>query len=166
MLSCQSDAFAKVRPTNATDTSFPIRIPRTSEPTGPGVLDLATLSGRVARQILVVPYATGAENGTFRARLLGWRKLVDLWIPLPLAEVEATLGGLTGVASGSVGNNERFADTLTAVLGNEGVSLELLSNANDLVACFVADLKGFARVELLLVRGLGPSDVNALYSLL
>lgn len=166
MIATLSNEFVKARSVNATDSSFPSRIPTTTEPSADGVIDLAPLAGRVADNLLLIPYGTGSENDTFDLRVIGWRKVDTLWIPVILAEVACTLSAAVGVASAPVINSERFVDTLSLTIGNQNASAEVVSPGDDVLAHLMLDVKGFSKVEITFAIDTGATGMNALYCVL
>ena len=155
--------FVRARSANATDASFPSRVPTTTEPAGAGVLDLAALAGRMPDNLLLVPFGTGNDGDAFNLRVIGWRKVAALWVPVLLAEIACTLSAAAGVAGAAVTDSERFADALSLTTGNANVSAEVISPGGDLVAHALIDVKGFARVELTFAVAAGATGMNALY---
>jgi len=159
--------FTRVRTTNSTDATYPSRVPTLTEPTGNGVVEMAAIAGEMPSHLLMVPYATGPSNATFRSRMIGWRRLlsttgVALWLPVILGEFACTLGTTVGVSGGAISTGERMVDTLTLNVGNANVSVEVVSPANDTIAHAVIDAKGFAKLEFLFEIVASTTDMNAL----
>ena len=171
-----SAPWHKDRSVNSTDTSFDSIVPTATEPSG----DAGTASGSVVHDIsgrsndasvsnslLLVFFGTGADDTTFDARLIGWTVFgVDvntlLWIPVTIVQVSCTLSTVVGVAGKVVVATERFVDTISVGIGNEGVSVEKVSPANNTVAHLMADLKGFQKWQLTYDMT-GATDGNALW---
>lgn len=119
-------------------------------------------------------FGTGNDDTTFLARILGWRYVTDapgtpetaIWVPVPLLELTCTLSTATGVAGGTVGSSDRFADTLAIVgtTGNDDVSIDIVSPANNTPAHVVVDLKGFQKVEVIFDRNSSASSCNGLWA--
>lgn len=119
-------------------------------------------------------FGTGSDDNTFLARILGWRHIVQrntdwvketaIWIPVPLVELTCTLSTFTGVAGGLLGTTQRFADTLALVgtTGNDDVSIDIVSPANNTPAHIVVDLKGFQKCEVIFDRNSSASSCNGL----
>ena len=154
--------FAKVRATNSTAVSFTNGQATLTQPSGAGILTPPT-TGQFTRGVLqVVPYGSGSDDNTINVRVRGWRPTENnLWIPVMLVQAACTLGASVGVAASDVLDTERFADTVTLSLANTGVDCQAVSPANDSVAHFVVDTKGFPLVEVLLAVGTATS-ANAL----
>lgn len=182
LLHTESMPFRKVRRTNATDTSFPSRVPTATEPVSAGtasatsqdVIDLLTPgvhNGGVQTRGLFVPYMLGDDNDVMAVRVIGWRRVginpeTDLWIPVKLAEVTCTGCAAVGVAGMAVLNTERFCDTLALVDGNDDVSIDIVSPEDDTVGHFVLDLKGFTKIEITFDMTTGdPTSGNCLVAL-
>lgn len=178
LLGTRCEKFKKVRTVNATDTSFPSKVPTGTEPTGSGssasaasVINLEG-DGQCQNGLIVLPYAIGDDDDVFDMRVIGWRcvgndPLYAIWIPVVLAQVTCTISTCVGVAGKEVLNTERFADTITLVTGNANVSIDITSPTGNVAAHFVMDVKGFQKVEFTFDMTTGnPDSANALYSLL
>lgn len=171
----------KARQANATDASFPSRIPQATEPTGVGdsvaqatasaVIDLRGGSGNVVQNAIVVrPFGAGSDNNTMSVRFIGWTYLTDytrdpntgIWVPTLLAELACTLSAVVGVAGKAVVATDRFADTITLTYGNDDVSIDIVSPANDLSAHAVLDLKGSQKLEICTSTGSSATSCNCL----
>lgn len=157
-----SGPWAKVRSASATDSSFPSKVPTATEPTGAGVLDFSP--GSQLEQLVLVPYGTGANNDTFDLRVIGWRLISDLYVPVLLAQFAVTLSQAVGVAGKSVINTERFADTLSITYGNSNVDTSVVSPTGDLIAHAIVDVKGFNKLEFTFDLGGTTTDANCLYA--
>lgn len=166
-----SQPFRKARKVDATGSAFPSRIPAIIEPAGEGVIELG-LSGEgcAPNGILLVPYAQCNNNDIFNVRLLGWRKLgttLPLWVPFTLIQINCTASATVGVPETGVPATHRFADVLTLTIGNDDVSVDLVSPDNDLIAHVVADLKGANKAEIVFAAVSGSvTGMNCLYAML
>lgn len=171
--------FRKVRSVNSNSSSFPSKIPTTTEPkddagtaAGASIVELCIpQGGLVNNSFLVVPYGLGSSNDGFSMRVLGWKRirsgtLFDLWVPVKLLEVACLLGASTGVAGSPVLNTELLCDTITIVSGsgNAGVSVDVLDPADDTIAHFVMALKGFSKLEFTFDQTTNTPTMNALIS--
>ena len=168
--------FQKVRSVSCTDTSFPSKIPTATEPTGDGgtagsasIVELG--QGNIATQnkIIVTPYGLGDDNDVFAMRIIGWRKIgtgsTALWIPVTLAELTCTMCAVVGVVGQTILDTEHFCDTLVLVTGNDDVSIDIVSPANDTLAHAVLDVKGFRKIEVCFDMTTGnPTSGNCLYA--
>lgn len=164
--------LARALAANATDSTFPSRIPTLTQP----ALAIGDLDGNIQQNgLLVMPFAIGADNETFSMRLIQWRYIGSgpqaysrLWVPTVLAEFACTLCAAVGVASSPVLNTERFCDTITLVgsTGNANISHEIVSPGNDTIAYILLDLKGAHLWEPTFDIGTGPTSMNALYALM
>lgn len=184
LLETWSGEFRKARSVNATDTSFPARIPTATEPTadagtatGQATIDLLHrgATGNAVRNAAVLyPYGTGDDNDVFAMRAYGWRRirgngttLADLWVPTLLCELTCTMGAIVGVAGTPILAAERFCDTLALVTGNDDVSIDIVSPTGDQPAHAVIDTKGSAKLEMTFDMTTGnPTDGNCLVALL
>ncbi len=176
-----------LRGTNTTDSSFPSRIPTATEPTGLGgaaaqttsaVIDLtpgqgASLGSTQCNRAIIIPYGTGADNTTFDMRVYGWFSVKSrsggdnaskrLWIPVLLAEVNCTLSAQVGVAGKWLVAADRLCDTIAiaSTSANQGVSIDVVSDANDTGAHLVVDLKSAQKLECTFDMT-GATDANCL----
>lgn len=168
--------WERVYATNATDSSFPSRVPTTTAPAvanpPTGVFEPSPGESGLHRAgpglLKLMFYGTGADNSTFNARVIGWAKVAvsgstTLWVPTVLAEYVATLSAAVGVAGAALVATERFADTLSRTTGIENVSDQVLSPGADLPAHALVDAKGFTRVEVTFDL-VTATAANALYS--
>ena len=179
-----SEFLRKARSVNQSSGSFVSKVPTTTEPTGDAgnatgtsIIELVPPGtqgggGCVQNLVRIMPYGTGSATNTFSMRIIGWSKLPsssppqkpDLWVPVVLAELLCTLSSVTGVAGSDVDNTQLFAGTIAIVgtSGNPGVSLDIVSPANSVIAHVVADMKGFQKLELSFSTGSSATDCNAL----
>lgn len=162
----QRTAYTRARATNATDTSFPSRIPTVTEPTGTGVLNVG------GADLLLVPFGTGNDDTTFSFRVIGWRAVdaLDsrnrtLWVPVVLGEFSATLSTMVGVSGGIIDEANRFADTLSLVTGNEDVTELFTSPTGNVGAHAIVRNRGFDKVEITYDLT-GATGANTLVALL
>jgi hypothetical protein len=186
MLSTLCTGLTRARVTNSTDASFPTRIPQIGEPSGigdavaqttSGVFDLVSTDNGITTQLnraMIVPFGTGSDTNTFLMRVLGWYRIktrttgfnpnTDLWVPVPLAQITCTLSLQVGIAGMVNIETERFCDTLAigTTTANQGVSIDVVSGANDLTAHLIIDLKGAQKMELTFDRNSSATACNAL----
>lgn len=173
--------WQKARSVNQTSNGYVSKVPTATEPlgdagtaTGAAVIDLnaPVLGGPVQNSLLACFYGAGSNANTFSARLIGWRVLgsdptVLIWVPVLLCEVTATLSSTApGADSLLVSSSELFADTLTLVTGNAGVSSEVVSPTGGIIAHLLADVKGFRKLEFSFTTGGSATNCNAIYTLL
>jgi hypothetical protein len=174
LLETLTTGLIRARVTNTTDTSFPTRIPTATEPSGLGdaaaqttsaVFDLSRGQGASGgntqyNRALIVPFGAGSDTQTFDMRILGWYSIKSrtggdnpntrLWVPIPLAQITCSLSLQVGVAGKVNVATDVFCDTLAigTTTANQGVSIDVVSGANDLTAHLVVDLKGAQKLEL------------------
>lgn len=168
--------YKKVRTTNAADTSFPSKVPTTTEPSGGGVINRSVAGD--GSGLHLVFYGTGDADDVFDTRVIGWRKVTGgptgLWVPTIIAGLTCTLGTATGVAGSEVVATELFADTITITSGGEptvtadttrGGTFRIFSPTANLIAWVVIPLYGFEKVELTFdMTTNDPTGANALYA--
>jgi hypothetical protein len=175
-----SDDYILSHSTDATDTSFPSKIPTTTEPTGNGVIDFRgqRVAGAVVPNLIqLTPVGTGANDAVLTGmRVIGWRRLKsktptttrDLWVPTILAEFATVFGNVTGVAAGTGGPAGAlaatyfFMDTITLVTGTANVSNEIVSPTGDVIAHIQMDMKGFPKIEITFDLGANATAANCL----
>lgn len=155
-----SQFFRKARSVNQTSTSFVSKVPVNAQPaadsgsaTASAAIDLANNGIITQNSVLICPYALASNNDTFSVRVIGWRRIGTeptswLWVPVLLAEIACTCGTSVGVAGMQVLNTEAFADTITLTAGNDNVSIDRNSLADNLIAHVVVDMKGSKMLEL------------------
>ena len=169
----------KVRSVNCTDSSFDALAARATRPsgdegtaTGQAVINCRRDAGDAVSNnaFLIFPYGVGADNTTFDMRVYGWKKVtVDgnnetaTWFSFLLASFSCTLSAYTGRTNGCITASERFVDTITLVGGNDDVSVDIVSPANDTPAHALLDFKGAADIEVTFDMT-GATSGNAVYS--
>lgn len=190
LLCTLTTGFRKIRVTNTTDTSFPTRTLTANEPTGSGnavaqttlgVFECVTDMGQAQKggggassknRAMIIPFGTGADNTTFDMRVYGWYPVMGnttfdpntvLWYPMLLGEFNVTLSAQVGVAGKVLVAADRLADTIAiaSTSANQGVSVDVVSDANDTGAHLIIDLKGAWKLECTFDMT-GATDGNAL----
>lgn len=171
--------WRKARAVNQTSTSGITIATTLVEPsgdagtaTGHSVLEIGRPASFTQNALLLQPYGVGSDTNTFSVDVWGWRPVAPClndgtgrftWVPTLLCELACTLtSGATGVAGGAVLDTEYFCDTLTVTYGNANVSVEIVSNANNLPAHAVVTAKGFQKFELSFFTGSSATSCNAL----
>jgi len=178
--------WRRIRRTNTTDASFPSRLIQEGEPSGIGdsaaqatasaVIDLAQKSAVVQNGAVLMFYGAGSNNNTFSARIIGWRWMIEggdrttaVWVPTVLAELACTLSSTPiGIAGRILANTDLFADTvsITGTTANAGVSIDVVSPANDTPAHVTIDLVGWQKAEITFQTGSSATNANGLIALL
>lgn len=161
----------------AAQTTFAVFDLVGAEDLPPGT-DRPNVQARQAQnRVILVFFGTSAADQTFKARLIGWRyctdrnadmvKTTSLWIPVTLAEFTVTLGTSPGLAGAIVDNTNFFADTiaLSGTSGNDDISIDIVSPADNTIAHVVADLKGFQKYEVTFDRNSSAASANGLVAL-
>lgn len=166
-LGYRANGFSKIRTANSTDASFPSRVPTTTEPTGTGIQAWSDfgLDGVLApTKAIIIPYGVGADNTTFKLRIIGWRLIGTLWVPSVMAEYTCTNCTAVGVASAAVVDTERFCDILTATTGTPSGSTEIVQfgTGTELISHIQIDLKGFQKIEITFNMNSSATSANAL----
>ena len=123
--------------------------PTITEPTGNGVFAMDQSVGFNSAAFAF--FGGNSNNGTFTARITGWRKLGDLWIPVPLLALAGTLGAMTGVAGQAVTNSQLFADTLTASTAFT-TAYEIINPTADQIALVKVDAFGCRKLQVQLAK--------------
>jgi hypothetical protein len=138
--------FRSALTTNATSTSFTLKVATATEPTGDAVHDLLTQRG-ASKYVHLMPYGLDGNNDTFDMRLWGWNKTVEggVWIPYILADLSLVVGNIaaTALLTGAF-----MVDTITLNKGiPAGVFSGLLNTANDTPAGIVLHTLGAEKIE-------------------
>lgn len=157
--------YVKARTTNETSAVFASKIATATAPSGEGVIPLRVVGEFTRGSIMLIPYGEGADNSTLSARVIGWRQVAALWVPVILSEIAVTLSTAVGVSGQAVLDTERFGDTVSLSLGNAGVDNQIFSPANNTPAHVVIDAKGATAIEVIFARGTATS-CNALVAYL
>jgi hypothetical protein len=157
--------LTKALATNATDSSFPSKIPTGTEPSGNGVISFGV--GPVPNNLLLVPYGTGDDDATFDMLIYHWRRIGSdpntlLWIPIPLAQLACTLCTKVGVANRLLVATERFCDTIEVTFGSEDVFIVPASPGGNLIGHVVLDWEGGDKLEICFDLGTATA-ANCLY---
>ena len=177
--------FTRALTTSYPTNGYPALIPTTTIPSGAGVFfpggqpaSTYVLGHENLPSSLSTPYSiaacffgAGAENATFSSRLIGWKQTrgidaLSLWIPVPLLQVQCTLGTTVGVASADADATDRFADTITlaaayGVTDQNGVLVT--STTGDLVAHLVASIHGFGAFQWIFDTGGSATNANCFF---
>lgn len=162
-MTAYTSKLIKVRTLSSTDSSFPAKVPTTTQPSGAGVVGDPIVQG-APQWVQVVPFGEGADDSTFDLQVIGWKvSTLGLWVPTILAQAACTLSTAVGVDGYEVTSSERFADTisLTQVLTN--VDSKVSSPAGNLVGSFQVETRGSAFIEVIFDLGTATA-ANALVS--
>lgn len=176
-LMTRAGPWRKGRKTNATNATFPSRIPLAVDPfitagasgdadtaTGASVIRLTNelFGGQSQSGVELLFYGVGADNTTFSARVIGWSPMVSdrlvevtpetqIWIPVVLAELACTLSAVPiGLANKAIVATELFVDTITLVgtTAVAGIDCNITSPANDTIARVYLDMWGHTELEV------------------
>lgn len=152
--------YKRVYGTDDTTATVAMPAPTIVEPTGDGIIPMATGSGILSQNMLdLLLVSKAASNAAVNMLIVGWRVLhgvagstVGLWIPKPLAQYAFTMGALTGVANSVLGTAYRFPDTVALTFGNANVSDMYLSPVGtypDLASAWVrVDAAGHPKIGI------------------
>lgn len=179
-----SQDFQKARRVNATDTSFPSRIPTKTRPalglesagsaTSQDVIRTRGPNGAISQNlILVMPYGTGSDNDTFNLRLYAWRLVsppnndpnLNVYVPLMLCELACTLSATVGVAGTPLVATERLVDTIVLTTGSTA-NVTIVSPTGDIPAHALIDFLGGPDLEFTFDVNSGTTGMNALVAFL
>ena len=183
MLMTQAGHPFRWRTVNATDNGYPSKIPTATEPaesfgsnaaqaTSAAVRNIAPKGrgeGPVQNGIAVLFYGAGSDTNTFSARLVKWVLATEgvandeVWVPVPLFEVQVALSLQVGIGSRMLASTDRFADTITLTGTTAHASdVRIRSVANDTIACLKVDLEGPQKLEMIFTTGGSATSCNAL----
>lgn len=140
------DRFSVLFSTLVTASSITAPAATSTEPTGDGVITAPVNSAAIAF------YGTNAEDETFTARITGWRRAGELWIPVPLLALSGILGAMTGASGQAVTDSHLFADTLSISTAFTSV-YEIISPTSDQVAIAKVDLFGCEKLQVQVAKG-------------
>ncbi len=108
----------------------------------------------------------GADDSTFTARVIGWRRtahgadIPNLWVPKILLEVSVTLSTMIGDADHSlIGTDVRFADTIAITRSVGNTTLD--SPGDNSLATVLFDMFGHEHIEIETALGTA-TEANAL----
>jgi hypothetical protein len=125
----------------------------------------------VQNGLILKPFGVGSDTNTFSLRVIGWTRILEtdetnaLWDPTDLCELLCTLSSTPiGIAGKIVTETNLFADTIaiTGTTANAGVSIDVVSPANDRAGHVVLDIKGFSKIEIIFKTGGVATSCNAL----
>lgn len=157
------DDFIKGQSNNATDTSFPARVPTITTPVASSSRAVITWVGRSS--LLLIPFGKSTSNQTFKLRILGWQQItaaaVTLWVPTLICEATVTLSILTGVATATVDNTNLFSDTIAVT---QGIGIAV-GAADDLAPAYLSvGIDSYDLVEVIFNRNSSATECNVLYN--
>lgn len=173
--------FLITNPTaNVTASSFTQPVPKTSTPSGDGVIPFGAGGSIAASGLLLVPYGVGTDNTAFLMNVFGWREVFGtadgfgaagqqtLWIPVCLATFTGcTLdSALPGLSNTPLGTTQLLCSAVTLGVGNANVSVEVVSpgHAAHQVAHVLLQAKGFKFLEVQFSTNSAVTSCNALYA--
>ena len=157
-------SLAKVKATNAAETSFTAPVATLTKPANDGVVNLRRF-GTIPEWVFLMPYGTGDADDVFEMWVTGWRKVGDLWLPFRLVKITATLSTFAGIATGDLVTTDLVADTVTATKGISNVSYELYSPEDNTPAHVLLKPNGCELLEFTFDMTTGnPTGANCLYA--
>lgn len=140
----------RVLTANTTSSSFTIPIPKATEPSGSGVIDLLStelgwgLGSMVPSLLQIIPFGVGTDTQTFDMRVYGWSKVASetLYMPSLLIDISAALGPGVGTA---IGTDVLVVDTITVNDGPADSSewRSLIDCQEDMPASVAVHTRGF-----------------------
>lgn len=174
MSSVQVDTIAsswqRLFATNSTASSFASRAETLTRPvhsSTQGIIEMSPGGGAGPNGLMLLFFGTDANNENFNARILGWDYSllagVEVWNFVVLCQFAVTLGNIAGVAGGEVSATGFVADTIALTYGNDDVSVDITSPANDVRAHAILDTKGCRIVEVQFDMNSSAASANCLY---
>lgn len=158
------DQFRLLFASAVTASSITAPVATTTAPTGDGIINMASnpssSAAPLSNSAAIAFFGGNDNNETFTARITGWRKIGDLWIPTPLLSLAGTLGAMTGVAGQSVTASQLFADTLAASTAFTS-AYEIINPTADQVAIVKVDAFGCEKLQVQVAKNTCDS-INAL----
>ena len=144
---------------NATDASFPARIPTVTSPTS----NAGFVNSRGLGTLDLIGFGTGNDDTTFKTRIIGWTVNGNLWVPTILCESTWTLSTLTGISGQVPSNTMKLADIVTS---DQGIGVPYTGTSNAQPAHIIVGLTpDFAGIEAIFNMNSSATDANLLYSL-
>lgn len=160
----QGASLAKVKATDAAETSFTAPTFSLTKPSNDGVIDLRRY-GEVPARLFLMPYGQGDADDVFEMWVTGWRKVAVGYVPVRLVKLTCTLSAFTGAAGGTLVVADKFCDTVTATGGISNVSYELGSPTDDTPAYVVIETRGCDLIEFTFDMTTGnPTGANCLWA--
>ncbi len=136
---------------NSTASSIAATIPTLTEPVaGANGFWATTLPNDdgVFNYCNFVFFGAGSDNQTGNVKIVGWKKINDVWIPIPLLLLALTFSAAVGIDGHVPDDTDRFADTITATTAYT-TAYEIISPAGDQIAMVKLDVVGFDFVQVL-----------------
>lgn len=179
-----SRVWTPVRTANSTATSFPSKIPTTTQPSGTGVIPMGHDGYMTTKCLLILPYGVGSSTNTMLLKCLGWAPTgvgptLPLWIPTVIGAWTATLGTATGVAGSDLDNTQLFATTIVPSLGPTLINTAapntvppiipdygVFSPGSNDIGLIIQRSFGFRFLELIMTTNNSATSVNALYRIM
>lgn len=157
------DGFKRLFATDVTTTNnFPVAT--TQEPSGDGVFVIGEGDGITsgANAALLAFFGTGSATQTATAKLVGWRKIDQLWVPIQFLSLNLALGSGAAVNHPDLqtGVGEILVDTITAV-ASLTMADEIVSPADGTLAYVKCDIIGCHKYQVVLSKGTATS-INCL----
>jgi hypothetical protein len=158
--------FAAQSGGNYTNGSAPASYPATVAPTSTrpqsyqngsgtdGIIDCNNSGnnpGSYGKFIFFATYAGGVSAHTFNAKIVGWQKAENIWIPITLAEVLCTTGTAVGVGTvGPIKAVHYFAGTVVKSSSNILIARSEIMPADNGIQMLILDLTGVQALQLLI----------------
>lgn len=153
-MECLARPLKRALVTSSTDTSFPAKIPTITEPTNDGVVQLATGPGGIVPcKMRLFPFGTGADNGVFDMRVIGWTRYTAgtssgiIWWPYILASYTCTMSADVGVAGAPIVATERACDTVV-ILSEPTITSDVTRFGTSWVYSPANDTQGWVQMQI------------------
>lgn len=146
------DPFQSLHSAVVTASSITPPVAMTTEPTGDGVFNMFSTHTVPLNSAVIAFFGGNSADGTFTARITGWRKIGTLWIPTPLLTLSGILGAMTGVAGTGVTASQLLADTLTVSTAFT-TAYEIINPTGDQVAIVKVDAFGCEKIQVQVAIG-------------
>lgn len=167
----RSSPLFKVRETNDTTASITFPVPRLTEPSGEGIINMGQGGGDSSNGLMLIPFGAGSATNTFSMNCYAWTPtlgvtdhatLVPLWVATVLGTFTCTLSTVPGLATSYVNASQLFCGTIVLVVGTQNVSNEVISPTGNTVAHILLDTKGSKLVEIRFGTGASATSCNCL----
>ena len=149
-LATSQERFRALYSTLVTSSTITAPSATATAPTGEGIYDTPINSVKLAF------YGTDTADQTFTARVTGWSRVGDVWIPVPLLALSGILGTMTGVAGQTLTASHLLGDTLTVSTAFT-TAYEIINPTANQVAIAKVDVAGCERVQVQVAKGTAVS---------
>ena len=110
----------------------------TEPPNGSGVIPLVGYEVSAPNFLELLFVGQGADDAAGSAKVYLWHLVGTVWVPVPVLNLDVTLGSATGVATRTITNSDRMADTLALTAGTQNIANNAITSPANKTAARVA----------------------------